>query len=94
MGQLTEAIASNVDIQKIQDIYALAIYGLVIFLKTLGYIKVTVADIFSRLCYNINPASPILVKTIQALNFCKKREWVNSSDVHCFSTFGSSALWP
>ena len=60
------------DQKKVQDVYSLAIYRLVIFLKTLGYVEATVIDFFSRLCYNINPASTIIAETIRALSFCKR----------------------
>ena len=59
-------MASIIDIRKIQDIYALAIYGLVIFPKTLGYVEAMVAYFFSRLCHNINPTLAIIVETIRA----------------------------
>ena len=72
LGSLKEVIVNLFDQKKAQDVYALAIYGLIIFPKTLGYVEAVVIDFFSRLCYNINPASAIIIKIIYALNICKK----------------------
>ena len=47
MGYFERGNGKTFDVQKMQDIFALAIYGLVIFLKMLGYVKVTVVDLIS-----------------------------------------------
>ena len=71
-ASLKEVIINLSDQRKAQDVYALAIYGIIIFPKTIGYVEAAVTDFFSRLYCNINPASTIIAETIRALNFCKR----------------------
>ena len=72
MASLKEAMANTINVQKMQGIFDLEIYGLAIFSKMLGYVEVAMLDLISRLCCNINSAPAITTKTIRALNFCKK----------------------
>ncbi|XVF14408.1 hypothetical protein REPUB_Repub09cG0056300 [Reevesia pubescens] len=56
------------------ELFALAIYGLVIFLKVLGYIEILVIDFFGQISgKKIDPTPSIVVKTIRTLNFCKRK---------------------
>ncbi|XVE92954.1 hypothetical protein REPUB_Repub01dG0148600 [Reevesia pubescens] len=56
------------------ELFALSIYGLVIFLKVLGHIEISVIDFFGQLIGNkINPTPSIVAETIRTLNFCKRK---------------------
>ena len=52
--------------------FALSIYGLVIFPKMLGYIKMAVVDTFEQIQHDSNPSPAILVETFQSLNYCRR----------------------
>ncbi|MBA0638752.1 hypothetical protein Godav_025181 [Gossypium davidsonii] len=53
--------------------FALAVYGLIVFPKVLGHIEVAVVDFFKKLRYGINPIPTILAKTFRSLNNCRKK---------------------
>ncbi|MFQ6637112.1 hypothetical protein Gotur_013154 [Gossypium turneri] len=50
------------------DVFALSIYGLVIFLKALGHIDDAVLDLFDRLEKRVMPIPVILAETFKSLN--------------------------
>ncbi|KAK5834124.1 hypothetical protein PVK06_017998 [Gossypium arboreum] len=50
------------------DLFALAIYGLVIFPKVLGHIEVALVDFFEKLKQRINPIPTILAETYRSLS--------------------------
>ncbi|MBA0575186.1 hypothetical protein Golob_024209, partial [Gossypium lobatum] len=50
------------------DVFALGIYGLVIFPKALRYIDEVISDIFDRLDKRVVPIPIILVETFRSLN--------------------------
>ncbi|KAH1030122.1 hypothetical protein J1N35_046057 [Gossypium stocksii] len=57
------------------NLFALAIYGLIVFPKVLGHIEVTIVDFFERLKQGINPVPTILAETFKSLSsYRKKRE--------------------
>ncbi|KAL4295334.1 hypothetical protein GQ457_12G014280 [Hibiscus cannabinus] len=56
------------------DLIAIAIYGLVIFPRVLGYIDVTLFDVFDQFRYDINPAPAILAETFISLNAYRELE--------------------
>ncbi|KAG8480463.1 hypothetical protein CXB51_024691 [Gossypium anomalum] len=56
------------------NLFALAIYGLVIFPKVLGHIEVAVVDFFEKLKQGINPIPTILVETFRSLSSCRRKE--------------------
>ncbi|KAK9011581.1 hypothetical protein V6N11_044428 [Hibiscus sabdariffa] len=53
---------------------AIAIYGLVIFPRVLGYIDVALFDVFDQFRYGINPTPAILAETFISLNACRELE--------------------
>ncbi|MFQ6658099.1 hypothetical protein Gotur_027511 [Gossypium turneri] len=55
------------------DLFALAIYGLVVFPKVLGHIEVAVVDFFKKLGQRINPVPTILAETFRSLNACRRK---------------------
>ncbi|MBA0755491.1 hypothetical protein Gogos_021265 [Gossypium gossypioides] len=50
------------------DVFALSIYGLVIFPKVLGHIDDTVSDIFDWLDKRVTPVLVILAETFRSLS--------------------------
>ena len=51
---------------------ALAIYGLIIFPRVIGYVETTVIDFFEQIQNHTNPASTIVAETIKSLNYYRK----------------------
>ncbi|MFQ6655462.1 hypothetical protein Gotur_026000 [Gossypium turneri] len=46
---LKDAILTHLDVRKRLDVFALSIYGLVVFPKALGHVDEAVTDLFDRL---------------------------------------------
>ncbi|XVE95450.1 hypothetical protein REPUB_Repub02eG0098400 [Reevesia pubescens] len=67
---LKDHIVRAQDREVAMEMFALAIYGLVIFPKVLGHIEMNVIDFFGQLEKKINPIPTILVETLRTLNFC------------------------
>ncbi|XVF14269.1 hypothetical protein REPUB_Repub09cG0044100 [Reevesia pubescens] len=56
------------------EMFALAIYGLVIFPKVLGHVEMAVVDFFGQMDgKKINHVPSILAETIRTLNFCRRK---------------------
>ncbi|MFQ6625956.1 hypothetical protein Gotur_005365 [Gossypium turneri] len=53
------------------DVFALGIYGLIVFPKALGYIDEAVSDLFDRLDKRVTPVPVILAETFRSLNACR-----------------------
>ncbi|KAG8482674.1 hypothetical protein CXB51_023949 [Gossypium anomalum] len=66
-SSLRESVLSHPDILKRVNLFALAIYGLVIFSKVLGHLEVAVFDFFERLKQGVNLVLTILAKTFRSL---------------------------
>ncbi|MBA0731245.1 hypothetical protein Golax_020504, partial [Gossypium laxum] len=60
------------DTKKKVDVFALSIYGLIIFPKVLGYIDEVVPDLFDRLDRRVTPVLVILAETFKSLNTCRR----------------------
>ncbi|KAK5786417.1 hypothetical protein PVK06_041053 [Gossypium arboreum] len=60
------------DVKKKVDIFALRIYGLVIFPKALRHIDEAVFDLFDRLDKRVTPIPAILAETFRSLNACRR----------------------
>ncbi|KAG8497956.1 hypothetical protein CXB51_006904 [Gossypium anomalum] len=71
-SSLRESILSHPDILKRVNLFALAIYGLVIFPRVLGHIEVAVFDFFERLKQGVNPVPTILAETFRSLSTCRR----------------------
>ncbi|MFQ6663498.1 hypothetical protein Gotur_031008 [Gossypium turneri] len=56
--------------EKKVDVFALSIYGLVIFPKALGHIDDAVSDLFDRLDKRVTPVLVILAETFRSLSAC------------------------
>ncbi|MFQ6658496.1 hypothetical protein Gotur_027734, partial [Gossypium turneri] len=60
------------DIRKRLDVFALSIYGLVVFPKALGHMDEAVIDLFDRLDKKVTPIPAILAETFRSLSACRK----------------------
>ncbi|MFQ6661770.1 hypothetical protein Gotur_029811 [Gossypium turneri] len=69
---LKDLILAHPDARKKVDVFALSIYGLVVFPKTLGHIDEAVTDLFDRLDKRVSPISVILAETFRSLNACRR----------------------
>ncbi|MBA0626581.1 hypothetical protein Godav_004230 [Gossypium davidsonii] len=69
---LKDLILAHPDTKKRVDVFALTIYGLVVFPKALGYIDEAVTDLFDRLDRSVTPVPAILAETFRSLNACRK----------------------
>ncbi|MBA0784827.1 hypothetical protein Gotri_025295, partial [Gossypium trilobum] len=68
--KLKDLILAHPDARKKVDVFALSIYGLVVFPKTLGHVDETVTDLFDRLEKRVTPVPVILAETFRSLNAC------------------------
>ncbi|KAL1085883.1 hypothetical protein V6Z11_D08G079200, partial [Gossypium hirsutum] len=69
---LKDAILTHPDVRKRLDVFALSIYGLVVFPKALGHVDVAVTDLFDRLDKRVTPILAILAETFRSLSACRK----------------------
>ncbi|KAK5803595.1 hypothetical protein PVK06_031243 [Gossypium arboreum] len=69
---LRDLILTRLDERKRVDIFALSIYGLVIFPKALRHVDEAVIDLFDRLEKGITPVPAILAETFRSLSSCRK----------------------
>ena len=52
---------------------ALAIYGLIIFLRVIRHVEMTMIDFFEQVQNHANPSLAIMTKTIRSLNICHRK---------------------
>ncbi|MFQ6659476.1 hypothetical protein Gotur_028369 [Gossypium turneri] len=69
---LRDLIMAHPDVKKRVDVFALSIYGLVVFLEALGHVDEAVSDLFDRLDKGVTPVSAILAETFRSLNACRR----------------------
>ncbi|MBA0635882.1 hypothetical protein Godav_005318, partial [Gossypium davidsonii] len=65
-------ILAHPDGKKKVDVFALNIYGLVIFPRALGHVDEAVSDLFDRLDKGVTPIPAILVERFRSLNACRR----------------------
>ncbi|MBA0764003.1 hypothetical protein Gotri_013384 [Gossypium trilobum] len=65
---LKDLILAHLNTKKKVDVFALSIYGLVVFPKALGYVDEAVTDLFDRLDKRVTPVPIILAETFKSLN--------------------------
>ncbi|MFQ6655139.1 hypothetical protein Gotur_025831 [Gossypium turneri] len=68
---LRDLILTHLNTRKKVCVFALSIYGLVIFPKALGRIDDAISDLFDRLDKRVTPVPVILAETIKSLNACQ-----------------------
>ncbi|MBA0729365.1 hypothetical protein Golax_022940, partial [Gossypium laxum] len=54
------------------DVFALSIYGLVVFPKALRHVDESVTDLFDQFDKRVTPIPTILAKTFRSLSACRK----------------------
>ncbi|KAK5803463.1 hypothetical protein PVK06_031108 [Gossypium arboreum] len=69
---LRDLILAHPNVKKRVDVFALSIYGLVIFPKALGHVDEAVVDLFDRLSKGTTPVPAILAETFRSLNACRR----------------------
>ncbi|MFQ6671622.1 hypothetical protein Gotur_036109 [Gossypium turneri] len=69
---LRDLIPAHPDTKKKMDIFALSVYGLVVFPKALGHVDDAVTDLFDRLNTGVTPVPIILAETFRSLNECRR----------------------
>ncbi|MBA0827991.1 hypothetical protein Goarm_012725 [Gossypium armourianum] len=62
------------DRKKKVNVFALSIYGLIIFPKALGHIDEVVSDLFDRLDRRVTPVPMILAEAFRSLNTCRRMD--------------------
>ena len=65
-------ITKNDGEDRVVDVFALTIYGLVIFSKVPEHIEVVVIDVIEQIENQANPVLAIVAKTLRTLNFCRR----------------------
>ncbi|MBA0754912.1 hypothetical protein Gogos_000036, partial [Gossypium gossypioides] len=71
---LRDLILVHPDTKKKVDIFALSIYGLMIFPRALGYVDEAVTDLFDRLDKRVTPVPVILAETFRSLSACRSTD--------------------
>ncbi|MBA0785790.1 hypothetical protein Gotri_026309, partial [Gossypium trilobum] len=69
---LQDQILAHPDTKKKVDVFALSIYGLVIFPRALGHIDEAVTNLFDQLDRRVTPVPAILVETFRSLSACQR----------------------
>ncbi|KAL1079893.1 hypothetical protein V6Z11_D10G250800 [Gossypium hirsutum] len=69
---LKDLILAHPDARKKVDVFALSIYGLILFPKILGHVDEAVTDLFDRLDKGVIPVPVILAETFRSLNACRR----------------------
>ncbi|MBA0672245.1 hypothetical protein Goklo_029773 [Gossypium klotzschianum] len=87
---LKDAILTHPDVRKRVDVFALSIYGLVVFPKALGHVDEAVTDLFDRLDKRVTPIPTILAETFRSLSACRKAGEVDKVSYRVFSKNDSS----
>ncbi|MFQ6653157.1 hypothetical protein Gotur_024699 [Gossypium turneri] len=67
-------ILAHPDMRKKVDVFALSIYGLVVFPKALRHVDKAVTDLFDRLDKGVTPVPAILAETFRSLNECRRTD--------------------
>ncbi|KAG8473997.1 hypothetical protein CXB51_033719 [Gossypium anomalum] len=69
---LKNLILTHPDETKKVDIFALSLYGLMVFPRTLGYVDEATTDLFHRLSKRVTSVLVILAETFRSLGACRK----------------------
>ncbi|MFQ6653334.1 hypothetical protein Gotur_024780 [Gossypium turneri] len=90
---LKDVVLTHPDTKKRVDVFALSIYGLVIFPKALGHVDEAVTDLFDYLDKGITSVLTIWQKHLGHLMPIGERVRVDSSDVHSYYSCGSTVIF-
>ena len=69
---LERYIIENNNDDQVIDIFALVVYGTLIFPQSSGYIDAAVVDLIEQINNQVNHGPAIIVETIWSLNYCMK----------------------
>ncbi|MFQ6652942.1 hypothetical protein Gotur_024582, partial [Gossypium turneri] len=69
---LKDLILAHPDVRKKVDVFALSIYGLVVFPKALEHVDEAITNLFDRLEKRVTPVPAILAETFRSLNACRR----------------------
>ncbi|XP_012483035.1 uncharacterized protein LOC105797642 [Gossypium raimondii] len=69
---LRDLILAHPNVRKKVDVFALSIYGLIVFPKILGHIDEAITDLFDRLDKGVTLVLVILAETFRSLNTCRR----------------------
>ncbi|MBA0881380.1 hypothetical protein Goshw_016907 [Gossypium schwendimanii] len=69
---LRDLILAHPDVKRKVDVFALSVYGLVVFPKALGHVDQAVIDLFDQIDKKVTPVPIILVETFRSLNECRR----------------------
>ncbi|MFQ6668045.1 hypothetical protein Gotur_033855 [Gossypium turneri] len=75
-ANLKDIILAHPDTKKRIGVFALSIYGLVVFPKALRHVDEAVTDLLDRLDKRFMPVLTILAETFSSLNTCRRAEIV------------------
>ncbi|KAG8489944.1 hypothetical protein CXB51_015604 [Gossypium anomalum] len=70
---LRDLVLNHPYVLKRVNLFALAIYGLIVFPRVLGHIEVAVVDFFEKLKQGINPVPTILAETFRSLSIYRRK---------------------
>ena len=70
---LERYIMENNNDDRVKDVFALVVYGTLIFPQLLGYINAAVVDLIEQIDNQVNPVLAILAETIRSLNYCRRK---------------------
>ncbi|MFQ6662693.1 hypothetical protein Gotur_030463 [Gossypium turneri] len=65
---------TGMNTRKKVDVFALSIYGLIVFPKILGHVDEAVTDLFDQFDKRVTPVPIILAETFRSLNACRRTE--------------------
>ncbi|XP_012441955.1 uncharacterized protein LOC105766962 [Gossypium raimondii] len=71
-ARINQKRESHPDGKKKVDVFALSIYGLVIFPRASGHVDEAVSDLFDRLGKGVTPVPAILAEMFRSLNACRR----------------------
>ncbi|MBA0879761.1 hypothetical protein Goshw_009212 [Gossypium schwendimanii] len=90
---LKDIVLVHLDAEKRVEVFALSIYGLIIFPRALGHVDKAVTDLFNHLDKGVTSVPAILAEIFRSLNVCRKRVRVDSLDVHSCFLRGSTVIF-
>ena len=70
---LERYIIENNNDDRVKDIFALVVYGTLIFPQSPGYIDATVVDLIEQIDNQVNLVPAIMVETIRSLNYYRRK---------------------
>ena len=66
-------IIQNNNDDRVIDIFALVVYGTLLFPQSPRYVDATVVDLIEQVDNQVNPIPAIIAETIRSLNYCKRK---------------------